>query len=81
MTRNPYPTKRQEDALRDVLKHPEDSLSMRAARLGITRAGVLGTLRGLAAKTLALPDAKGKWSITRTGRAWLRPTMPTRSAE
>ena len=81
MALTPYPTKRQEEALRDVLDHPGASLAERAARLDITRAGVLGILRSLGAKTLALPDAKGKWTITRLGRKWLYPTMPTRHAK
>lgn len=78
--KNPYPTKRQEDALRDVMRFPGDSLAMRAARLGGSRVSMLGLLRALGAKTLALPDNDGKWSITKKGRAWLRPTMPTRNA-
>lgn len=78
--RNPYPTKRQEDALKDVLKYPADSLADRAKRFGITRAGVLGLLRAIAAKDLVEPDERGKWSVTLEGRRWLRPLMAERRA-
>lgn len=78
MTKNTYPTKRQEDALKDVLRFPRESLAKRAKRLGMTRVCVLQHLRALGAKGLAEPDEKGKWEATLAGRSWLRPVMGTR---
>jgi len=74
---NPYPTHRQEQVLRDVLKSPESSLQERANRLGHTRVSILQHLRSLGAKGLTVKDEAGKWSVTPGGRKWLRP-KPTR---
>lgn len=77
---NVYPTEKEEAAMRDVAKHPYSSLQDRADRLGdISRAGVQHLLVRCRGKGFAKTVDK-KWSLTIRGRAWIRPTMPTREA-
>jgi predicted transcriptional regulator len=66
--------------MRDVSKHPGESLAQRSDRLGCTRVGVLQLLEGAWRKGLTERDERGKWSLTLDGRKWLRPTMATRQA-
>lgn len=75
---NNYPTSRQTDALRDVAANPDSTQRERAARLGISAPAVLALLRQLERRALVWCEG-GKYSVTKLGRAWLRPTMPTRS--
>jgi predicted DNA-binding protein (UPF0251 family) len=77
---NPYPTKNEEAALRDVLKHPDDSLADRAARLDVSRGGVRHLLERAKLKGFAQSVVGGSWVVTLAGRRWLRPTMATRQA-
>ncbi len=80
--RNANPTTKEEAAMRDVLSFPADSLADRAARLKVTRGGVLHLLRRLALKGMAAHNSVNPcgWEILTPGRAWLRPTMATRRA-
>lgn len=73
----PYPTRKEEAALRDVLKHPTASLAERAVRLGVTRAGVHHLLTRAALKGMAESVDRG-WEVTLAGRKWLRPLMGER---
>jgi hypothetical protein len=78
-TINVFPTSRQVDALLDVVAHPLDTLAQRARRFGCSRPAVLSLLMQLERRALAM-RSDGKWFPTRAGRAWIRPTMPTRRA-
>ena len=75
---NPYPTPREEIALKDVLKEPSASLAERLERLEALnlagRSGVLYLLNRLRKKGLVACDG-GEWSVTVEGRRWLRPTL------
>lgn len=75
---NPYPTKKEEAALRDVLKYPLHSLAERAVRLDVTRGGVRHLLVRAEGKGLAMLEGDGSWSVTAEGRKWLRPLMAER---
>ena len=77
---NDYPTRNEEAALRDVLRHVGESLAERAGRLRVTRGGVNHLLVRCEAKGLAERDGAGKWAVTIDGRKWLRPTMATRGS-
>jgi len=69
---NPYPTQRQEQAMKDVAAHPDATLEQRRSRLGITRAGVHAMLGALEKKGLMTHEEGGHWSLTSPGKKWLK---------
>lgn len=75
---NPYPTPREEIALKDVLRKPDASLAERLERLDSLklagRSGVLYLLNRLRKKGLVACEG-GEWRVTLEGRKWLRPTL------
>ena len=74
---NPWPTPREEAALKDVLRFPAASLTDRLERLDVKgRSGVLYLLRRLTVKGSVEHDGRyaRSWSVTLAGRRWLRPT-------
>ena len=74
---NDYPTSRQTEMLRDVAANPKSTQRERAKRFGCSAPAVLALLRQLERRTLVWCEG-GKYSVTKLGKAWLRPTMPTR---
>lgn len=67
------PTPRQAVVLRDVQRHPRETLEQRTDRIGSTRAAIHATLKILERAGLAERDSDGRWDATTLGRRYLFP--------
>lgn len=70
VARNPLPTGRQAEALRDLAKHPDSTLRERGGRLGISHVAALALLVQLERKGYV--GRAMRWVVTEPGRAWLK---------